>query len=143
MSDLRTHPKLELSHTEMSEPDALRFLEGHRIRLGDRTMDPKAQIVGEFVKSIRVPGYFPPLPELRQQLRTMVGLMDEPAPALARIENITMPGPAGEIPARVYASSVGGAPLPAVAYCHGGGWGAGGPRAPPGACGRAAPAASL
>src|SRR2546422_2554034 len=125
MSDLRTHPKLELSHTAMSEPDALRFLEGHRIRLGDRTMDPKAQIVGEFVKSIRVPGYFPPLPELRQQLRTMVGLMDEPAPALARIENITMPGPAGEIPARVYASSVGGAPLPAVAYCHGGGWGEG------------------
>src|SRR5438093_5850872 len=122
MSDLRTHPKLELSHTAMSEPDALRFLEGHRIRLGDRTMDPKAQIVGEFVKSIRVPGYFPPLPELRQQLRTMVGLMDEPAPALARIENIEIPGPAGEIPARVYASSVGGAPLPAVAYFHGGGW---------------------
>jgi len=122
MSDLRTHPKLELSHTAMSEPDALRFLEGHRLRLGDRTMDPKAQIVGEFVKSIRVPGYFPPLPELRQQLRTMVGLMDEPAPALLRIENIEIPGPAGEIPARVYASSVGGAPLPAVAYFHGGGW---------------------
>ncbi len=122
MSDLRTHPKLELSHTAMSEPDALRFLEGHRIRLGDRTMDPKAQIVGEFVKSIRVPGYFPPLPELRQQLRTMVGLMDEPAPALARIENIAIPGPAGEVPARVYASCVGGAPLPAVAYFHGGGW---------------------
>ena len=100
MSDLRTHPKLELSHTAMSEPDALRFLEGHRIRLGDRTMDPKAQIVGEFVKSIRVPGYFPPLPELRQQLRTMVGLMDEPAPALAHIANIPMPGPAGAIPAR-------------------------------------------
>src|SRR5438046_8979308 len=122
MSDLRTHPKLELSHTAMSEPDALRFLEGHRIRLGDRTMDPKAQIVGEFVKSIRVPGYFPPLPELRQQLRTMVGLMDEPAPALARIENISIPGPAGEIPARVYADSVGGAPLPVVAFFHGGGW---------------------
>src|SRR6059036_1772262 len=121
MSDLRTHPKLELSHTAMSEPDALRFLEGHRIRLGDRTMDPKAQIVGEFVKSIRVPGYFPPLPELRQQLRTMVTLMDEPAPALPRVENVRIPGPAGEIPARVYASSVGGAPLPAVAYFHGGG----------------------
>src|SRR5438128_12617087 len=122
MSDLRTQPQLELSQTAMSEPDALRFLEGHRIRLGDRTMYPRAQIVGGFVKAIRVPGYFPPLPELRQQLRTMVGLMDEPAPALLRIENIEIPGPAGEIPARVYASSVGGAPLPAVAYFHGGGW---------------------
>ena len=54
--------KLELSHTAMSEDEALRFLDGHRIRLGHRTMDPKAQIVGEFVKSIRVPGYYPPLP---------------------------------------------------------------------------------
>jgi acetyl esterase len=122
MSEPRTHPALELSHTTLSEEDARRFLEGHRIHLGSRTMDPKAQIVGEFVKSIRVPGYFPPLPELRQQLRTMVALMDEPAPALARIEDVRIPGPAGEIPARVYAASAGGPRLPAVAYFHGGGW---------------------
>lgn len=122
MSEPSTHPKLELSHTAMSEDEALRFLDGHRIRLGNRTMDPKAQIVGEFVKSIRVPGYYPPLPELRQQLRTMVTLMDEPAPALPRIEDIRIPGPAGEIPARVYAPRAGGAPLATVAYFHGGGW---------------------
>src|SRR5918995_2091429 len=88
MSEHATHPKLELSHTTMTEDEALKFLDGHRIRLGTRTMDPKAQIVGEFVKSIRVPGYYPPLPELRQQLRTMVALMDEPAPALPRVEDI-------------------------------------------------------
>jgi acetyl esterase/lipase len=122
MSEPRTHPALELSHTAMSEEDALRFLDGHRIRLGHRTMDPKAQIVGEFVKSIRVPGYFPPLPELRQQLRTMVTLMDEPAPPLPRVEDISIPGPAGAIPARIYAPSAGGAPQPTVAYFHGGGW---------------------
>ena len=115
------HPPLELSHTALGEEEALRFLDGHRISLKGRTMDPKAQIVGEFVKSIRKPGYYPPLPELRQQLRTMVTLMDEPAPALPRIENITLPGPAGPIPARVYAPST-GAPLPCVAYFHGGGW---------------------
>jgi acetyl esterase len=115
-------PTLELSHTLLGEPEALRLLEGHRIRLGSRTMDPKAQIVGEFVKSIRVPGYFPPLPELRQQLRTMVTLMDEPAPALPRIADVRIPGPAGEIPARVYAPRAGGPPLPAVVYFHGGGW---------------------
>jgi acetyl esterase len=116
-----SHPTLELAHTTLGEADALRFLEGYRIRRGDRTMDPKAQIVGEFVKSIRVPGYFPPLPELRQQLRTMVTLMDEPAPGLPRVEDVRLPGPAGDIPARVYATSV-GTPLPAVAYFHGGGW---------------------
>ena len=117
-----TQPKLELSHTTMSEEEALRFLDGHRIRLGERVMDPKAQIVGEFVKSIRVPGYFPPLPELRQQLRTMVMLMDEPAPALARVDDVRLPGAEGEIPARVYAPRAAAEPLPAVAYFHGGGW---------------------
>jgi acetyl esterase len=122
MSEQAAQPKLELSHTAMTEEDALRFLDGHRVRLGNRTMDPKAQIVGEFVKSIRVPGYFPPLPELRQQLRTMVSLMDEPAPTLARVEDVRLPGAAGEIPARVYAPRAVGAPLPAVAYFHGGGW---------------------
>jgi len=119
---MSTHPTLDLSHTAMSEEDALRLLDGHRIKMGDRTMDPKAQIVGEFVKSIRVPGYYPPLPELRQQLRVMVSLMDEPAPALARIEDIRIPGPAGEIPARVYSASAATTPLPAVVYFHGGGW---------------------
>jgi len=119
---MSTHPTLDLSHTAMSEADALRFLEGHRISMGGRTMDPKAQIVGEFVKSIRVPGYYPPLPELRQQLRVMVSLMDEPAPTLARIEDIRIPGPAGEIPARVYSSSAAKTPQPAVVYFHGGGW---------------------
>ena len=69
MSEPSTHPALEHVPHGMSEEEALRFLDGHRIRRGDRTMDPKAQIVGEFVKSIRVPGYYPPLPELRQQLR--------------------------------------------------------------------------
>src|SRR5687767_13067832 len=122
MTEQATHPKLELSHTAMTEEEALRFLEGHRIRLGTRTMDPKAQIVGEFVKSIRVPGYYPPLPELRQQLRTMVALMDEPAPTLPRIEEMKIPGPAGPIPARVYDPAGKGAPLPTLAYFHGGGW---------------------
>src|SRR5262245_12439157 len=116
-------PKLELAHTLMSEDDAKKCLDGHLISQGSRTMDPKAQIVGEFVKSIRVPGYFPPLPELRQQLRTMVTLLDEPAPALPRIEDVTIPGPAGPIPARVYdAASASPSPRPTLAYFHGGGW---------------------
>ena len=118
---MSAHPTLDMTHTAMSEEDALKFLEGHRIRMGNRTMDPKAQIVGEFVKSIRVPGFFPPLPELRQQMRLMVTLMDEPAPALPRIEDIKIPGPAGSIPARLYAPTIEKRPLPTVAYFHGGG----------------------
>src|SRR5215831_9077698 len=123
MSEHQMVPALELAHTMMGEEEALRFLDGHRISRGGRTMDAKAQVVGEFLKTIRVPGYYPPLPELRQQLRTMVVLMDEPAPPLSRIEDIAIPGPAGPIPARVYdpADST-AAPRPVVAYYHGGGW---------------------
>jgi acetyl esterase len=123
MSETRANTTLELAHTLMGEEEALRLLDGRRIQQGGRTMDPKAQIVGEFVKSIRVPGYFPPLPELRQQLRTMVKLLDEPAPPLPRIEDIRIPGPAGLIAARLY-DPVGGArsQAPVLAYFHGGGW---------------------
>lgn len=122
MSESPASPTMELAHTMLGEEEALRLLGGWRISRGGRTMDPKAQIVGEFVKSIRVPGYYPPLPELRQQLRTMVTLMDEPAPALPRVEDLTIPGPAGPIPARLYAPAAGGAALPLLAYFHGGGW---------------------
>ena len=69
----------ERSFSWVASRGGVTMLAGHRITRDGRTMDPKAQIVGEFVKSIRVPGYFPPLPELRQQLRTMVHLLDEPA----------------------------------------------------------------
>ncbi len=122
MTERQTAPALALQHTMMSEDEALRFLDGHRISVGGRTMDPKAQIVGEFVKSIRVPGYYPPLPELRQQLRTMVTLMDEPAPSLPRIEDLKIPGPAGTIGARLYDPAGDKAPRPVVTYFHGGGW---------------------
>src|SRR5436309_13130169 len=126
MSEGQTAAVLELKHTAMSEEEALRFLDGHRMSRGGRTMDPKAQIVGEFVKSIRVPGYYPPLAELRQQLRTMVSLMDEPAPALPRIEDLSIPGPAGAIGGRVYDPAGTGKPSrPVVGYFHGGGCGPG------------------
>src|SRR2546428_3804908 len=108
---------LELAHTMLSEEEALRFLDGHRITRGGRIMDSKAQIVGEFVKSIRVPGYYPPLPELRQQLRTMVSIMDVPAPALPRVEDIRIPGPAGPPGARGF-DPAGPAAGPPPAVCH-------------------------
>jgi acetyl esterase len=123
MSDPTAGLTVTLEQTAMSEAEALKLLDGRRITRSGRTMDPKAQIVGEFVKSIRVPGYVPPLPELRQQLRTMVALMDEPAPNVARVEDIRIPGPAGPIPARVYDSAGAGTPArPVLVYFHGGGW---------------------
>jgi acetyl esterase len=47
-------------------------------------------------------------------------LQGSPAP-VARIEEMTIPGPAGEIPLRVYWPEENGV-LPVVVYYHGGGW---------------------
>ena len=46
--------------------------------------------------------------------------MQAGAPEPARVENRTVPGPAGDIPVRVYSSE--GDNLPVVMYYHGGGW---------------------
>ncbi len=40
---------------------------------------------------------------------------------VARVENLRIPGPAGEIPIRVF-TPVGAGPFPALVYFHGGGW---------------------
>ncbi len=47
-------------------------------------------------------------------------LQGRPAP-VAKVEEMTIPGPAGEIPIRVYWPEEDG-PLPVVVYYHGGGW---------------------
>ncbi len=44
-----------------------------------------------------------------------------PMPKMARLRSITIPGPGGAIPARVY-TPAGRGPFPVVVYYHGGGW---------------------
>ncbi|MDE2744990.1 MAG: alpha/beta hydrolase [Chloroflexota bacterium] len=58
--------------------------------------------------------------------------MQAGAPEPARVEDRSLPGPAGEIPVRVYASA--GNDLPVVIYYHGGGWVLGDIESHDGAC---------
>lgn len=48
--------------------------------------------------------------------------LQRPAADVAKVEDITIPGPAGDIPARVYTGKGAGAGAPIVLYFHGGGW---------------------
>ena len=58
--------------------------------------------------------------EAREQMETMAASRKaEPLPT-ARIENRTIPGPAGDIPVRIYWPNAAGI-LPAIVYYHGGG----------------------
>lgn len=131
--------KIGLEQVLVGEAEALHFLGNGRTRLGHRVMDPKAQLVSEFVQSIRIPGYFPPLGELRQQLVKAVEFLDEPGPTLARKEDLLVPGPVAEIPARIYApAGFGSEVLPVLAYFHGGGWVQGDIKTHDGLCSRLA-----
>jgi hypothetical protein len=57
-------PQLTFEHVYLTEPEAAWLLDGHRIRRGERVMDPKAQIVGEVIKQLR------PVDTLRISRRT-------------------------------------------------------------------------
>ena len=67
-----------LDQALLPEPEALELLGNLRFNLGNRIMDAKAQLVAEYVKTIRIPGYFPPIKEFREQLVQAVDLLDEP-----------------------------------------------------------------
>lgn len=59
----------------------------------------------------------------REMYRAMATVLEPPAIAIGKIDNIAMPGPAGEIKLRVYTPVAGGgAALPGLVYFHGGGW---------------------
>jgi len=61
------------------------------------------------------------VPAARASIAGFVALQGEPV-EVASVLNRTVPGPAGEIPVRVYTPAGGGGPLPVVVYYHGGGW---------------------
>lgn len=57
--------------------------------------------------------------ELRKIIATQPEMVDKEE--VAKVENRTIPGPAGEIPVRIY-TPAGHGPFPVLVYFHGGGW---------------------
>lgn len=62
-----------------------------------------------------------PPAEAREAIRQITA-MSLPAAELASVADRRIPGPAGEIPIRVYTPKGGTAPRPVVVFFHGGGW---------------------
>ncbi len=58
----------------------------------------------------------------RMMMRTMREMTERPRGELAHVRDFTIPGPAGDIPARVYSAVAAPAPGPVVVFFHGGGW---------------------
>ena len=70
------------------------------------------------------PAHEVPIDLARKGHETETELFSGPGEAVAELTDITVPGPAGDVPARVYRPDRDG-PLPVVAYFHGGGWAVG------------------
>jgi acetyl esterase len=84
-------------------------------------LDPQARVILDQIAAIGGP----PLHELSvsdaRQASTAMAAMQGTPEAVAKVEDCTVPGPAGNIPVRVY-TPAGKGPLPVLVYFHGGGW---------------------
>jgi len=85
-------------------------------------LDPQVQALLDQMAALDEPPMHTLTPELvrmgiQMQLADATG---EPEP-VAQVGNRTIPGPAGEIPIRIY-TPAGSGPFPALVFFHGGGW---------------------
>jgi acetyl esterase len=83
--------------------------------------DPQAKAVLDQMAALGAPPLGTLSPHEHRQMMLMTRAAAPPGPEVQRVEDRTIPGPAGEIPVRLYYPSDGPA-LPALVYFHGGGW---------------------
>jgi acetyl esterase len=87
-------------------------------------LDPQVQ---EFLKQAAVPGapalHELPVAQVRELVSSLMG-GNPNSEAVGAVSNLSVPGPGGEIPIRVYLPRNSG-PVPILVYLHGGGWVAG------------------
>ena len=83
-------------------------------------LDPQARAILDLLAASGMPDLSIVEPAVIRKLTEAAVVLDQGEP-VARVENRTLPGPAGEIPVRIYVPQTNG-PLPVVAYFHGGGF---------------------
>ena len=89
------------------------------------SLDPQARALLDQANAMGMPPlHTMSVPEARASLAAMASLQGEPQ-SVAQIVDRHAPGPAGDVPVRLY-TPAGQAPFPALVYYHGGGWVLGG-----------------
>lgn len=83
-------------------------------------LDEQARYILDMIASAGRPPLHTCTPEQARQSFDFRPLAGAPE-AVAQIEEVTIPGPAGGIRVRIYTPH-GDGPFPALVYCHGGGW---------------------
>lgn len=83
-------------------------------------LDPQAKFLLEQMEAAGAPPMNTLSPEEARASADFSALAGEPE-EVGKVENRTIPGPAGDIPVRIYTPK-GQGPFPALVYYHGGGW---------------------
>lgn len=88
------------------------------------TLNPQAKALLDQMAAANAPKLFEvPIAEARAGAVTMLQALDQQGLPIGRIEDRAIPGPAGEIPVRIYTPiAAGGAALPCLVFFHGGGF---------------------
>jgi len=107
-------------------PNALkRLLSGGRaVTIDGNTLDPSLQMMLAAQRALGVVSLVTAgdAAATRASNRDLTRTLDEPDIRVAGIRSVSIPGPAGVIPARHYRPAAGGAPAPLVVFYHGGGF---------------------
>jgi len=102
-----------------------RLLSGGRaVTIDGNTLDPSLQmmLVAQRALGIESLVVADNIAATRAGNRDLTQTLDEPDVRVAGIRSVSIPGPAGVIPARHYRPAAGGAPAPLVVFYHGGGF---------------------
>lgn len=84
-------------------------------------IDPQIQVYLNQIAALNPPPLHSMTPvEVRQQMAMLTAILPK-GEAVARVENRCIPGPAGELPLRIYTPE-GTGPFPLLVFFHGGGW---------------------
>ena len=88
------------------------------------TLDPQAKaILDSMAENTEMPRMIDLPPEgAREMYRGLAAALDAQGVPIGKVEDRTIPGPAGDIPVRLYEPVAGGNGLPALVFFHGGGW---------------------
>jgi acetyl esterase len=84
-------------------------------------LDPQAQAFLDQVATMNLPPLNTMSVEQARQVAAALSEMHGAPEPVGSVDNLVIPGPASEIPIRVYTPEQSG-PLPVLVYCHGGGW---------------------
>ena len=85
------------------------------------SLDPQARALLDQLAALNAPPLNTLSPVEARQAAQALADLNGPGEPVAKVENRAIPGPAGDLPVRLY-SPAGSGPFPALVFFHGGGW---------------------